>query len=317
METVSQDPKDVKDLIEHASTTPLGAMARTVEAYIPVAERVRRFAEELEYQQQALELLDKSIVARLVKGRDFDLIQGTKKPTLLQPGAQRVCQALQLTPTYRIQAEHDPTRQTPYMMRAWEWNPETRRKERVEVKGTASGYYAAVVTCTLAGPRGTSAQGIGTCSNLEAKYVRQRCEDVRHTVLMIAAKRAYVAATRTIGCLSDRFTQDLEDLSGMVEEEQNGGAPAAPQAKAPAPPRAPGPVRQPAKPGSGPRCSEAQIKRLWAKAHEAAEALGLENSETQDRVRDIMKGHGFEHVDHITRDKYDAIVNEILAWGEK
>lgn len=300
---------------------------------LPPAERLRLFKEEIEYQRAALALLNKNVTDVLERGPDYDTIPGTKKPALLQPGAQKVCQALGILPTYSVREVDDPNRQTSFEIKVWEGYGKNRAK--VTVTGNARGYYAATVTCTLTGRNLFGlAQGIGTCSNLETKYVRQRCDDVRHTVLMIAAKRAYVAATRTVACLSDRFTQDTEDMPPEVLEDGNGGGgadplPSAGNAEAvPAPtptrtPAPPSPSQQPLPTGTapprkpnGPTISEAQGKRLWALAFEGAKMRKMDREAAHTKINGLLKAFGYEDVDDIARSDYDTIVGRVMAWGD-
>jgi len=330
------NPQDVKTLEsggQQAIVQVAGLRAGGLHHYLPPAERLRLLQEDLEYQRGALDLVNEHVTKSLKAKVDFDVIPGTKKPALLQPGAQKVCQALGLLPTYSVREVDDPTRQTPYRINVWVWE-NRNRVQRVE-EGNAQGYYAATVTCTLTGTHLTGpAQGIGTCSNLETKYVRKRCEDVRHTVLMIAAKRAYVAATRTVGCLSDRFTQDTEDmppelLNGeetTTEEAAQavaaGARTATPTpAKQPTKPATPAPAPRASKPPAGPppkptgiKASPAQISRMWALAHQAAAMRHIEKP--YDKVKEILKTFGCEDAEDVTRDIYDSVVGRILAWGD-
>jgi hypothetical protein len=59
---------------------------------------------------------------------------------------------------------------------------------------------------------------IASCSTLESKYI-DRPRDAENTVLQMAEKRAFVAATRTALGLSEQFTQDIEDDPGSLRQE--------------------------------------------------------------------------------------------------
>lgn len=54
--------------------------------------------------------------------------------------------------------------------------------------------------------------------------------DVWNTVLKIAKKRAYVDATITATAASDMFTQDLEDMEGIIDRQEAKSAARAPEA---------------------------------------------------------------------------------------
>jgi hypothetical protein len=64
-------------------------------------------------------------------------------------------------------------------------------------------------------------EGLGACSTLESKYI-DRPRDLENTVIKMAQKRGAVAAALNAFALSDRFTQDLEDLPRDDEEVETG-----------------------------------------------------------------------------------------------
>lgn len=181
--------------------------------------------------------------SQLKPGIDYGVIPGTDKPSLWQPGAQKIAQfygcAPKLTVTYR------------------DCNP-------------ATGYLYVEVTCQLVSLETGQVvgEGIGACSTYESKhryrkewwngkgeptggewertrnarYFRrienQDMADQWNTVVKIAGKRGMVAAAANISAASERFTQDLEDL---VQDDPEPVRPAAPgnghtqQAAEPAP----------------------------------------------------------------------------------
>src|SRR5690606_11474960 len=75
---------------------------------------------------------------------------------------------------------------------------------------TSLGLYRYVYKCRIVRNGQTIAEGVGTCSTLESKYI-DRPRDCENTVCKMAQKRAFVAATLHAFGLSDRFTQDIED----------------------------------------------------------------------------------------------------------
>jgi len=147
----------------------------------------------------------------LENGRDYGIIKGTKKETLLKPGAERLVMAFGCTASYAIvDQEVDHDRENVYM--GWE---NGRRMER-----TSYGLYRFATRCIITDrnglPRG---EGIGSCSSLEAKYI-SRPRDTENTILKMAQKRALVAAVLNAFGLSDRFTQDMEDIAPIPGAEQ-------------------------------------------------------------------------------------------------
>jgi hypothetical protein len=158
------------------------------------------------------------------EGEHYGVIPGAgSKPTLLKPGAEKLCLTFLLSPTFEIQ------------------------KTNLD-----NGHREIEITCTLTTTNGRVYQGVGSCSTLESKYryrwmkdepIEDKEEEKRikmegrgrwrkyngkwsweikvdnrdiadgyNPVLKIAKKRAYVDATITALSASDIYTQDIEDL---------------------------------------------------------------------------------------------------------
>lgn len=171
----------------------------------PVAPPAQIIAQQNEMRAFIKEVLE--------EGRDYGLIPGVDKPSLLQPGAQRINVGFGVIPHYttiEVERDHD---------RVVEWS---KRKKIYENKqwtggwsiesGTSIGVYRYVVRCELV-HRETGivvGESLGACSTLEAKYI-DRPRESENTCLKMAQKRAFVGATLTCYGLSDEFTQDVED----------------------------------------------------------------------------------------------------------
>lgn len=171
------------------------------------------------------------VAQTLKEGRDYGKIPGTgDKPTLLKPGAERVCNGFGLTPRFEIdekEIDHD---------RRVEWSKRKRShfdKAKGAVvyndeSGVSFGLYRYVVRCVLV-HRESGAEvggGLGSASTLETKYV-DRPRDLENTILKMACKRAFIAATLIATGLSDQFTQDVEDLgSAAVGDRDDDKTPA-------------------------------------------------------------------------------------------
>lgn len=189
-----------------------------------------------------------SVQATVMKDGDhYGVVPGTEKPTLLKPGAEKLCLTFRLGPRY----------------------PE------VEERFDASGHYHVRAKCVLHHiPTGTPvAEGLGSCTTRETKYayrlaarkcpacgaeaiIKGKAEfgggwlcwkkkdgcgtkfpdgaeaiesqpvgrvpnpelaDSYNTVLKMACKRALVAAVLVGTAASDIFTQDLEDAAAPTE----------------------------------------------------------------------------------------------------
>jgi hypothetical protein len=256
---------------ELAKVEAPGALARQEDFGISVDALVVRVDKVREVSRRVMK-----------EGVHFGNIPGTAKDkkTLLKPGAEVLCMAFQLAPTF---------------------SPDERREgEHLEV----------VMTCTLTHiPTGTVlGNGIGSCSTRESKYAwrkgerscpkcgkatirkstRDRAEwycwrkidgcgatfkiddksiteqqvgripnpdiaDMYNTVRKMACKRAHIAATLFVTGASELFTQDVEDMQpgghddapeDSYPDEGSEGTP--PVGRAATPPRAAAPAARPA-----------------------------------------------------------------------
>lgn len=182
----------------------------------------------------------------LVDGRDYGVIPGTErkdkagrdisKKVLLKAGAERLCAAFGLVPTFEVlEKEVDHEREVKWVKRSKVWRNQFRGDKEYtwkEESGTALGLYRYVIGCTLT-LRETGAvvaQGIGSCSTLESKY-QDRPRECENTVVKMGSKRALVAATLLALGLSDEFTQDIEEQGGadVTEKWDRPAQPAAPE----------------------------------------------------------------------------------------
>lgn len=146
----------------------------------------------LESLQQGIDLLKIILKTILREGDDYGKIIGCgQKKVLLKPGAEKICAAFKLAPTFVIkQVDH----------------PKGHRE------------YEALCTLTHM-PSGTVVGNYaGMCSTMEKKYAfrkdgsaNQFLADQYNTVLKMAEKRALVAAVLVCTNASDIFTQDLDE----------------------------------------------------------------------------------------------------------
>jgi hypothetical protein len=168
----------------------------------------------------------------LEENRDFGKIPGTDKPTLLKPGAERLCIAFGGTARYDIVAsEIDHDRDVKWVKRQKKWNNAYQGDRSFtwdEVEGKSLGAYRYVVKCSLVRADGRClGDGLGSCSSYESKYI-DRPRDLENTILKMAEKRALVAACLNAFGLSDRFTQDVEDMHDVATKKQAEAVPETP-----------------------------------------------------------------------------------------
>lgn len=199
-------------------------MAQDSQLAVAGAEQVA--ALEVRQQVNQLQYLMSNV---LKQGEHYGVIPGTKgKPSLLQPGAEKICLMFKLVPRYRV--------------------------EKTQLPG---GHREVEVTCTLyqRGSDVVEGEGMGSCSTMESKYRyrnqwengrKSRVEnadiaDTYNTVLKMAKKRALVDAVKSTTAASDIFTQDVEDLPDWMRGRSAQPAQQVQVEQSPAP--APAPAR--------------------------------------------------------------------------
>jgi hypothetical protein len=157
--------------------------------------------------QRILEIKEK--VMR--EGVHYGIIPGCSKPSLLKPGAEKLCAAFRLEPEFETTSREDPNRTIKW--EKWDY------KGKKEISGTTQGFIDYDSSCTLVHiPTGeTWARNVsGSCNNFESKYRNLNPYDVKNTLEKMAEKRALVAAVLIGTALSDLFTQDIEDMPYLV-----------------------------------------------------------------------------------------------------
>jgi hypothetical protein len=176
-------------------------------------------------------------VARLVQEAltpdvDFGVIPGTgDKPSLYKPGAEKLCLSFDCRPEYElIEAEIDHHAEIFWVKRKKRWQNGERRTE--EETGTSLGLYRYRYRCKIVSKSDGRVHAVaeGVCSTLEGKYV-DRPRDTENTVCKMAQKRAFVAATLHAFALSNRFTQDIEDMDRETRVEARRAQQAKPAAR--------------------------------------------------------------------------------------
>jgi hypothetical protein len=283
---------------------------------VPVQEtlRERLSIAQIEDRRASILQLMKKVMR---KGIDYGHIPGAPKPTLLKPGAEKLCALFQLA--NRIEVTN------------------------LSMEGVAA--YEVKVRLYTIGTDVLCGEGVGTCSSLETKYkwraalckeefdatpterrriayrrqnntvytvaqIRTEEADHANTVLKMAVKRATVAATLSVTAVSDIFTQDIkEDLDegeepvpdepGDEEEGDEEEETVPPTRKPPAP-------AKPTQPGAAkvPTISEPQMKRFYA--------IAKGSGKSDDDIKRYLRGRfNIEHSRDLRRDQYD----EACLWA--
>lgn len=145
-------------------------------------------------EQQIRAIYNKYIADNFVEGVDYGRIAfkdgKESKSTLFQPGAEKFCNLMHITPTFR------------------------RDDDTYEMAGKPIGLFCYVCNLTNNNTGQIVGEGRGAASTQEKKYQQQVAPTGIdfNTAIKISQKRALVDAVKRTGALSDQFTQDVEDL---------------------------------------------------------------------------------------------------------
>lgn len=145
------------------------------------------FAISLIEAKQRIAMLQSFVKEIMIPGVDFGVVPGCNKPTLLKPGAEKICDVYGFSKHVEV------------INRVEQWN---------------EGLFHYEVKATLINKRTgfIEAEGIGCCNNREKKYIKNDALSIINTVLKMAKKRALVDAVLSATRSSDIFTQDVEDM---------------------------------------------------------------------------------------------------------
>ncbi len=226
---------------------------------LPTTQNLDQYMTAGELTKQARliqDILEKVMVGPTAdnpQGVHYGIVPGTKKPTLLQPGAEKICATFRLAPKYAVEDLSEPHNNfyryrvicSLYTIRdglfvgsacgescsaeekyQWEkavcqeeWDQADPTRRRVKFKNK---YQSEEIE--------------------QIQQVQRNAADLSNTILKISCKRAYVSATRSATAASDLLDVDLEDeaVADLAREQQGEQeAPKKPKAKASAAPLIP------------------------------------------------------------------------------
>jgi hypothetical protein len=203
----------------------------------------------LKQGQERIRLIQKEL---MVEGEDYGVIPGTKKPTLLKPGAEKLCNIYGLVPTYEYSWIQGDGITTP-TLRCHMTSFIHRGDEKGPIVGQGVGaanswerkhrYRGAQRSCPACGCEGTIRRSrfadretgdkgwychdkAGGCGeqfySKDQRITEQQLGmvenkdpyDVENTLIKMAKKRAQIDGTLNATATSGIFSQDLEDLGG-------------------------------------------------------------------------------------------------------
>lgn len=211
---------------------------------------------DLRQMQQQVQTIQQVMKNVMQNGEHYGTIPGCgDKPTLLQPGAQKLALTFGFSPTYNISQTDLPGGHREYRIVCRLTHRQTGGfvGEGVGCASTMEGKYRFRVApkkptdrpvpaaywnlrgtdpkaaqAALGGPgfSPTKVDGVWVIAEGSGdKVEHDNPADYYNTILKMAKKRAYVDATLTATAASDIFTQDIEDMPEVIP-----GAQAAPQA---------------------------------------------------------------------------------------
>jgi hypothetical protein len=259
------------DVAARAMVTHSGSGAMAL-AVMPDEEFERRLAAMKKGQERVrriqLELMEGPTEDN-PEGVDYGVIPGTKKPTLLKPGAEKICNAYGLVPTFEETWVEGDGLTSPHLRlrmkcllhvgdaegpvvgqgvgaaNSWERKHRWRRGERACPSCGVEGSILRSKNADETGDRGwfcwAKKGGCGANFSADAPaIVQQEVGDVENkdpydtenTLLKMAKKRSHVDATLTTTATSGLFSQDVEDVPHAAPQPKA----AAPQRQAPPPP---------------------------------------------------------------------------------
>lgn len=147
-------------------------------------------------ENYSVELGDRKMV--LVRNVDFGVIPGTKRPSLMKSGAERIVMSLGLSQRYIIESciEHFE-QDAPFAFYRVKCELFYTRPDGMEI---------------------TVTEGVGSANTNERQCGRSSAFDSANARLKMAKKRAMVDACLTVGQLSSMFSQDMENEDFMATQ---------------------------------------------------------------------------------------------------
>lgn len=253
----------------------------------------------------------------------YGVIPFTDKPTLYKAGAEVLCMTFRIADTYSVEdlSDGDQIRYRVTCVGTHQTTGITLGSGMGEASTGEEKYKWRKAVCkeefemTPADMRRVKyAKGKGG-SFYTAQQVRTEPADLANTVLKMACKRAKMAMVLNVTAASDCFTQDIEDLDGVLQEHladhDAGGevGPSAVQMPERKSARTEGervPTHTATQAAAHSTINAGQIKYLEQKIA----AIGLES----DAVSAMLARHSISALDtSMTTEAFDAVKSELLA----
>lgn len=198
---------------------------------LEIADTPQEMALKLADMKTKLGLVQRFFKEVMVKDQDYGIIPGTDKPTLLKPGAEKLCELYGYAPVIK-QVEEEKNIETGFYRARVTVALIHRRSGTVVAEGvgeanTMEGRYRWRWVPEWKLPEGIDKTGLYSETRVDKngkKYKMYRLENqdpwtLWNTVLKMAKKRGLIDATLSATRSSGLFTQDIEDLTEWVEGE--------------------------------------------------------------------------------------------------
>jgi hypothetical protein len=158
-------------------------------AIVPSASITPVYAKAIALTAAHYKVMIAFVSAQMQQGIDYGTIPGTNKPTLLKPGAEKLCRLFNLRPNFNL------------------------IQSVVDFEKPIFHYH---YRCSLYRSGEMVGEGDGCANSMENKYQKQKYKiyDLTNTICKIAQKRALIAAVLSSCGASEFFSQDMEALSG-------------------------------------------------------------------------------------------------------
>ena len=203
-------------------TAALEVRAAQQDDIMPVAAIKRQFAHLHELMSDVLK-----------KDEDYGVIPGTSnKPTLLKPGAEKICTMFRLDPQFEVVRNILEDDFILYDIRCIMWSISTGRRlgsglgscnSREEKYNWRKATSKSEFEATSPDRRRLKTRTKRDGTTWDEQQIRTNPYDYLNTLEKMACKRALVAATLITTNASAIFTQDLEDLPRAGTEAAEGG----------------------------------------------------------------------------------------------
>lgn len=167
-------------------------------------------------------------------GIHFGEIPGTDKPSLFQPGADKLCMTFRIAPEFAIEdlSTVDSVRYRVTCRGVHQLSGVTLGSCVGEASSNEEKYkWRRAVNDKEFNETPASMRRIKFGKTWETKQVRTEPADVANTVLKMAEKRAKIGMVLNVTAASDMFGQDLEDLDAALRDSLVGAEPTQEQAQ--------------------------------------------------------------------------------------